>query len=807
MRKLQALREHLINSVPGLKRDPARLLTYVEDGALQFKRGPHLSHQLKYPAKLVVTDFSGDIEQLTIPLLQWISRYQPDIHFDTGISFEAEILNNNKADLLITVQLSERVVAKLDCSNARIEVEHPLPAYEIDPCMPEYWQLWLRQLEGNEDFKLIAEWGKFPLRFLDAPVITGIPAVGQVIRCQPGRHNEPVATYTYQWRRNGQDIPGATEHEYVPTYEDFNSPPLTCMVSVVGEDGDTAEAETDPVTPLFSILPVFAGGENGGFYRAADWSTLYQDYLGKDPVTALGQPVGLQLDTSRGGWGDDLAINGNFSGGLASWNATAGWHPDPAGARSPAGESGSISQSHQTPASHVRVRWTQAINSGSRIRIRIRNLLNSADILFTYVNGSGTFQFILPCSAGGVTVVFLGEAADDATVSNVSVTEIDGNHQSTITATERLVLARQPAGGRRNIVSRSEVLEGALADLTIGSVTVASNTTVGPDGIFSAGTVDFAEPGALRSDMLSSESNGDPWTHSVHIKLGSHPGADIVFDASGARIFARFNLQTMEATSITTAQVVGSNAQIIDLGDGWYRLSATCETNNGSVAGEFRLESFTDSGSLRIGGWQVERGRELTPYQCVTERWDVTEEGVRDCYYLLGDGVDDVLTGASLPLSDDYTMVAGLQGAASGTSVNSMFGIVTGNDYLTIASRRDPPARQLLARMRSISNNSPLIQASAGNGAFPHDTPLVAVLRKADGALEIQSSTGGIGVGTYEPSEFVSVAAIRTSSGGGSPTGHFSGLIINRDLTPAELLAVRTAIAYDAGATLEQIDE
>jgi hypothetical protein len=557
-------------------------------------------------------------------------------------------------------------------------------------------------------------------------------------------------------------------------------------------------------TPVVALAQsLFLNGENGGFYRPADFSTLYQEYTGATPVTAIGQPVGLELDTSRGLWGDDLAVNGDFSDGLTGWFGTLStetppnaWYWDPQGARSPAGEAGSMVQGHPTPASHVRVRWTQTINSGSRARIRIRNLIDSADTLFTYVHGSGTFQRIVPCVAGGVSVRFLSEAADDVTISNFSVTEIDGNHQSTITATARPVLARQPAGGRRNRLRYSEPTVQQLHVAT-GPVSDAGPMVAADIGT----TIAFSDAAeVLAAYHTSPLPAGEQATISAYVAMddGAAPSFGSATVGAVANDFA-LALQ---------GQVIDPLTYVVEaLGDGIYRVSATATTgSHATVTGAVRYAT-NSLRTFRIGGWQVERGAVLTPYQRAADHWDVTEAGVRDCYYLLGDGVDDRLTGASLPLSDDYTMVAGLQGAASATSVNPMFGIVTGNNYLTIMSRRDPPARQLLARMRDISNDSPLIQASAGNGAFPHDTPLVPVLRKADGALEIQSSTGGIGVGTYEPSEFVGVAAIQTSSGGGSPTGHFSGLIINRDLTPAELQAVRTVIAYDAGATLEQIDE
>ena len=48
------------------------------------------------------------------------------------------------------------------------------------------------------------------------------------------------------------------------------------------------------------IKEVFRNGEQGFAYDPNDLSTMYQDAAGTIPVTAVGQPVGLMLDKSRG---------------------------------------------------------------------------------------------------------------------------------------------------------------------------------------------------------------------------------------------------------------------------------------------------------------------------------------------------------------------------------------------------------------------------------------------------------------------------------------------------------------------------
>ncbi|WP_110687025.1 phage tail protein [Salinicola aestuarinus] len=158
MKKLNALRQQLIDAVPDLRRDPDRLLAFVEDGSIEFARGPNLSHGYAYTAQLVLTDYADEIDAVVIPLLDWLSIYQPDLDPKQAVAFEAEILNNSAVDLAIRVQLTERVVAKRDCATGQIHAEHRMPRFEPDDCPAEHWQLLLRDSTTEGDHELIAEW-------------------------------------------------------------------------------------------------------------------------------------------------------------------------------------------------------------------------------------------------------------------------------------------------------------------------------------------------------------------------------------------------------------------------------------------------------------------------------------------------------------------------------------------------------------------------------------------------------------------------------------------------------------------------
>lgn len=53
-----------------------------------------------------------------------------------------------------------------------------------------------------------------------------------------------------------------------------------------------------PFNKAFSPISLFANGEQGWWYDPSNFATLFQDSAGTTPVTAVEQPVGLQLDLS-----------------------------------------------------------------------------------------------------------------------------------------------------------------------------------------------------------------------------------------------------------------------------------------------------------------------------------------------------------------------------------------------------------------------------------------------------------------------------------------------------------------------------
>lgn len=158
MRKLTSLRQHLLDSVPGLANDPDRLRTYVPDGNIKFHRGATLSHEYRVTAEVIVIGIGGDLDPVVLPLLQWLARYQPDVDPERALRFTLEIHSNTDIDAIFSIELTERVVALVDCDAGAIRSEHRMPEYPADACPAERWQLFVRD-DPAHDYRLAAEWG------------------------------------------------------------------------------------------------------------------------------------------------------------------------------------------------------------------------------------------------------------------------------------------------------------------------------------------------------------------------------------------------------------------------------------------------------------------------------------------------------------------------------------------------------------------------------------------------------------------------------------------------------------------------
>lgn len=117
MNKPNSLRTHLLANVPELKHSPDRLLIFIDQGRIRSTAAAGLSFEYSYTLNLILTDFGGHPDAVAIPLLAWLLVNQPELlaNLERGkdaIAFEADVLDEKKVDLSLTLPLTERVIVK-----------------------------------------------------------------------------------------------------------------------------------------------------------------------------------------------------------------------------------------------------------------------------------------------------------------------------------------------------------------------------------------------------------------------------------------------------------------------------------------------------------------------------------------------------------------------------------------------------------------------------------------------------------------------------------------------------------------------
>lgn len=115
MLKSELLRAAIVAHNPFFKQEPDRLEVYVTKGNVLASGTPSPSFAYKYELNVLAMDYPGDLDDLTIPILQWALEYQSELIFnparrENGISFDAEILKNGTADILFVINASENVI-------------------------------------------------------------------------------------------------------------------------------------------------------------------------------------------------------------------------------------------------------------------------------------------------------------------------------------------------------------------------------------------------------------------------------------------------------------------------------------------------------------------------------------------------------------------------------------------------------------------------------------------------------------------------------------------------------------------------
>ena len=133
MYKPKSLRKALTDAVPVLARNPEMMRIFIDNGKLASTLATSLSFENQYTLNVVVTDFTGDIELLLVPVQAWLRIHQADIMTTDegrkkGFTYFADINSNDSADISISLMLTERTLVREEGDKLHIEtVPEPQP--------------------------------------------------------------------------------------------------------------------------------------------------------------------------------------------------------------------------------------------------------------------------------------------------------------------------------------------------------------------------------------------------------------------------------------------------------------------------------------------------------------------------------------------------------------------------------------------------------------------------------------------------------------------------------------------------------
>jgi hypothetical protein len=391
----------------------------------------------------------------------------------------------------------------------------------------------------------------------------------------------------------------------------------------------------------FNPRTLFALAEPGVWFDPSPL-TCFTDTAGTTPA-AVGQSVALMLDKSRGATvklGDELVTNGGFAANT-DWTTGTGWAIGSGVATKTAGTAAVLSQAVVlTTGRAYELTYTLTRTAGTLTP----RITGGTTVNFTARTAGGTFTQIVSAVTGNTTLEFSADASFAGTIDNVTVKELTGNHaQQDITAS-RPTLARVPANGRRNLLTRTEEFDNAFWN-KIGTTTV---TSVG-DGAWRINNFD-----AVEGDRLTNAA--------VTVGASATVNGAIEVRGEGSDIGKVMRLVVKRSGGGGFTGVVVTTTLTGD----WQRINGSFTLGADNTAFQIALATNLADGTLPAAPLvrfpQGELGSTATAYQKVTSTFDVTEAGQADNWHLSFDGIDDsMVTPTITPGTDKVQVFAGVR--------------------------------------------------------------------------------------------------------------------------------------------------
>jgi len=460
----------------------------------------------------------------------------------------------------------------------------------------------------------------------------------------------------------------------------------------------------------FNPLRLFANSEKGAWFDPSDISTLFQDTAGATPVTTIEQPVALMLDKSQGLAQQQKLTNGNWAGN------TTGWTKQVANFTATATGSGTVLINGIT-ASGVAQFWQSFATVVGRRYLVTGNIVSATNnSTFCAVrkadDGGATTNIVDLCSGTGngpvaqtvfsfvataaTTFIVLqtndsGTGTTTATFSTISVIDVLGNHATQATAGNRPTYR-----ARYNLLTFSEDFTNAA--WTRSGASISGDQTVAPDGTTTADLLTFDSVAASSHAIQQTAAffvAGATYTQSVYIKQGTQQWVQLLFATAVFGANKRANFDVLNGVLGTVD--AGVTASITAVGNGWFRLVATCTAtatasstmwvwaiDNSSAA--WAAASTTNGSTLFLWGAQYVVGTNNT-YQRIAAATSYNAVGFLP--YLAFNGTSSAMATGSIDFSttDKITAWAGVNKQTDGLQIIAETSAGSGNGRFYISNQ------------------------------------------------------------------------------------------------------------------------
>lgn len=241
------------------------------------------------------------------------------------------------------------------------------------------------------------------------------------------------------------------------------------------------------VNTEYNVRNLFANNEQGFWYDNNDLSTLFQDAAGTTPVTGPGQPVGLQLDKSKGLVLGSELHTAHVQKGAIETSVADYWKVTTDGTSDPFINFASSVTVSQPRTFVIEVElWTDAAEVAAGRNVSMYSYISSpvSETQFRTIPLTTTptrYQFIVRFTSGTNFTFRLDLEPNSSPAGayfyyrNWSVRELPGNHRFQTTAASRPILRQSPILGPEFALSG---LEGVVVQANNGSVTITAVNSV-----------------------------------------------------------------------------------------------------------------------------------------------------------------------------------------------------------------------------------------------------------------------------------------------------------------------------------------